>query len=75
MEKAMRHGFMTTDELCEEYRICKATLYQHIHSGKLRGRKMGRKVIFLKPDIDAWVATFPDVKLKPPSPPLPPTAA
>ena len=58
----MENRALTIDEFCDRFRICRATAYHLIRTGKLRARKLGRRTVLLAPDVDAWVASLPDFR-------------
>jgi len=56
----MDNRALTIDEFCDRFRICRATAYHLIRTGKLRARKLGLRTILLAPDMDAYAANLPD---------------
>jgi excisionase family DNA binding protein len=54
-------------DLCDAYGFCRETIYKQIRQGKLRAVKVGRRTIFLRPDVDAWAASLPGIGPKQPS--------
>lgn len=38
--------------------ICRVTLYEHINSGRLKARKLGRKTLILKSDLDNFLLSL-----------------
>ena len=49
--------YLTIDELCEydPAKRSKATFYGYVHRREIAFTKKGKKLLFLKSDIDAWL--------------------
>ena len=47
--------FMTMDDVAARYRISKSTLYMMVSKRELPSLKIGRRVLFRKADLDAYV--------------------
>lgn len=43
------------DEISEITGICRVSLYKHANLGRLKIRKLGRKSLILKDDLDAFL--------------------
>lgn len=46
------------DEVCAVTGIGKTKIYQLINSGALKARKLGKRTIILKDDLDAFLASL-----------------
>ena len=45
----------TAEEVAEMVGIGRSKLYQHINTGQLQAKKLGRRTIVLKNDLEAYV--------------------
>jgi excisionase family DNA binding protein len=54
--------------------VSRSVLYEVIKAGKLKARKIGRRTIILRSDLQQWLKTLPLSHLDPPKPrrPFPP---
>jgi excisionase family DNA binding protein len=50
---------LTLEETCEIARIGRSTLYRSLRSGALRARKIGKKTVVLREDLQAWLQSLP----------------
>jgi len=50
---------LTMSEVCVELRISRSTLYKLIHRYKLPARKVGGRILILRTDLGAWLASQP----------------
>ena len=48
--------FMTTEEVAETCRTVPATVRYWDHIGKLRGFKLGRRKLYAREDVEAFIA-------------------
>lgn len=49
----------SVEELCSELTIGRTRLYQLVSNGQLKARKLGRRTVFLKSDVDAYLNSLP----------------
>lgn len=54
---------LSTDEACEIGSFGKNTLYDAIRDGRLKARKIGRKTIILRADLEAYLHSLPTLDL------------
>jgi excisionase family DNA binding protein len=59
----MENRALTINEFCDRYGICRETCYREIRAGRLRAHKLGRKTVLLSPDVTAWAAALPELRL------------
>lgn len=52
---------MTIDEASRLSGISRARLYEDVHKGQLKGRKVGRYIRVLRGDLDTYLAALPVV--------------
>lgn len=48
----IRKDYYTVKELCEMWSVCVGTLWRHEKMGHLHPKRIGRRVLFLKEEID-----------------------
>jgi excisionase family DNA binding protein len=53
---------MSIAEFCERYGIGRTTAYQEIGSGRLRGRKIGKRTIITEDDAEDWLRRLPVIE-------------
>lgn len=41
--------------------VSTATVYEAVHRGELRAKRVGRLIKILRPDVAAWLESLPDV--------------
>lgn len=46
MQQTEQGNFLTTEEVCDLYRISRRTVYRWQQAGKLHGVKVGRRLLF-----------------------------
>lgn len=46
--------YMTTEEVCALYRVTRRSVYRWRAAGKLRGVKVGRRVLFDRDEVEAF---------------------
>lgn len=51
MQAADLGGFLTTEEVCDLYRVSRRTVYRWQQEGKLRGTKAGRRLLFERKEV------------------------
>ena len=54
---------LSTDEACAEGKFGKNALYDAIRDGRLKARKLGRKTIILRSDLEAYLKSLPALDL------------
>jgi hypothetical protein len=57
--EAERRRAMNIAEFCERYATRRTTAYEELKSGRLRGRKIGRRTIITEDDAEAWLRHLP----------------
>lgn len=50
---------LSLEEFCCEYGIGRTRAYEELKSGRLRGRKAGRRTIISRDDAEAWLVHLP----------------
>lgn len=50
---------LTVEEFCEELGVTRSTVYRLLRSGDLTARKIAGKTVFLREDVEQWVAALP----------------
>lgn len=48
-----RYDLLEVNDVCDLYHIERRTVYRWIKSGKLKGKKAGRKWLFTREDVEA----------------------
>jgi excisionase family DNA binding protein len=56
--QAERSVQLTRKQLAEEYKISLPTLHNYMKSGKLPFRKVGKKTLFLRTDVEQFFSGF-----------------
>ncbi|WP_375783030.1 MULTISPECIES: helix-turn-helix domain-containing protein [unclassified Bradyrhizobium] len=52
------------DEACLVARVGRNTLYKAVDSGALRARKLGKKTLILREDLQRWLEDLPSYEPK-----------
>jgi hypothetical protein len=52
-------ALMTLTEVENESKLGHTTIYVELNSGRLRGKKVGRRTLVLRKDYDEWLANLP----------------
>jgi excisionase family DNA binding protein len=60
----MDNRALTINQFCDRFGVCRETAYQQIRTGKLRAVKLGRRTVLLAPDVDAWAASLPELRVE-----------
>lgn len=55
----MSKSAYTVNELTREIGVSRSKLYQEIAEGKITPRKLGKKTIFLRSDVEAYLSNLP----------------
>ena len=50
---------MSIAEFCERYGLGRTKAYEEIKSGRLRGRKIGKRTIIAEDDAEDWLRHLP----------------
>jgi len=50
------------NEVCAATGIGRTKLYQTINSGELKARKLGKRTLILKSDMEQWLSNLEDYK-------------
>ena len=50
-------------EFCQRYGPGRTTAYEELKSGRLRGRKIGRRTIITEDDAENWLRNLPAVEV------------
>ena len=49
-------------DACKVTGLCRTVIYEHIKSGRLCARKVGRRTVILAGDLRAWLENMPTIK-------------
>jgi excisionase family DNA binding protein len=60
-ERRARQRALSIALFCERYGVGRTTAYQEIKSGRLRGRKIGRRTIITEDDAEEWLRQLPAI--------------
>ncbi len=52
---------MSVARFSEDYAIGRTKAYEELRSGRLRGRKVGKRTIISQDDAEAWLRKLPDM--------------
>jgi excisionase family DNA binding protein len=58
-ERRARQRALSIALFCERYGVGRTTAYEEIKSGRLRGRKVGRRTIIAEDDAEDWLQRLP----------------
>lgn len=58
-ERRERQRALSIALFCERYGVGRTTAYEEIKSGRLRGRKIGRRTIITEDDAEDWLQRLP----------------
>jgi excisionase family DNA binding protein len=58
-QRRARQRAMTIDEFCETYSLGRTKAYAELRSGRLRGRKVGKRTIISEDDAEEWLTRLP----------------
>lgn len=53
---------MSVDEFCRSYGPGKTKAYEELKSGRLRGRKIGKRTIITEDDAEDWMRNLPMIE-------------
>jgi hypothetical protein len=63
-QRRARQRAMSVARFSEDYGIGRTKAYQELKSGRLRGRKAGKRTIISEDDAEAWLLRLPAVALE-----------
>jgi excisionase family DNA binding protein len=52
---------VSIEDVCKATGLCRTVVYEHINSGGLRARKVGRRTVILADDLRAWLENMPTI--------------
>lgn len=55
---------MSVDQFCQSYGPGRTKAYEELKSGRLRGRKFGKRTIIAADDAEEWLQKLPAVEAK-----------
>jgi hypothetical protein len=58
-QRQARQRAMSIARFSEDYAIGRTTAYEELKSGRLRGRKIGKRTIISQDDAEAWLQRLP----------------
>jgi excisionase family DNA binding protein len=58
-QRRARQRAMSIAEFCERYGPGRTTAYEELKSGRLRGRKVGKRTIIAEDDAEDWLRRLP----------------
>ena len=58
-QRRARQRAMSIAEFCERYGPHRTKAYEELKSGRLRGRKIGKRTIITEDDADDWLRRLP----------------
>ena len=58
-QRVVGHRAMTIARFSEYYAIGRPKAYEELRSGRLRGRKIGKRTIISQDDAEAWLQRLP----------------
>ena len=61
-EQRRRQRAMSIDEFCERYGLGRTKAYEELKSGRLRGRKIGKRTIVSEDDAEEWLLNLPIIE-------------
>jgi excisionase family DNA binding protein len=56
-----RQRAMSIGEFCQRYGVGRTTVYEEIKSGRLRGRKIGKRTVITDDDAEYWLEHLPTI--------------
>jgi hypothetical protein len=62
-QRRARQRAMSVAKFSEDYGIGRTKAYEELKSGRLRGRKAGKRTLISQQDADAWLLRLPAVAL------------
>ena len=63
-QRRARQGAMSIARFSEDYAIGRTKAYEELRSGRLRGRKIGKRTIISQDDAEAWLRQLPALPMR-----------
>ena len=63
LHRQARQRAMSIDEFCERYGLGRTKTYEELKSGRLRGRKIGKRTVIAADDAEDWLWRLPAVQV------------
>lgn len=60
IEQTAGGNSLTIDDLCKRENVSRTYVYREINAGRLKARKRGRRTVFLREDVRAWLKALPE---------------
>src|SRR5262249_57859186 len=64
-ERRARQRAMSIAQFCQRYSLSRTKVYEELKSGRLRGRKIGRRTIITEDDAEGWLRNLPVMETVP----------
>jgi len=61
-QRFSRQRAISIDEFCERYGLGRTKAYEELKSGRLRGRKIGKRTIIAEDDAEEWLLHLPVIE-------------
>jgi excisionase family DNA binding protein len=61
-QPSARQRAMSIEEFCERYGPGRTKVYEELKSGRLRGRKIGKRTIIVEDDAEDWLRRLPAIE-------------
>ena len=61
-EQEQQRRLISIDEFCQRYCLGRTRTYEEIKSGRLRGRKVGKRTVISLDDAENWLARLPFIE-------------
>jgi Helix-turn-helix domain len=58
-----RQRAMSIDYFCQRYGLGRTKAYEELKSGRLRGRKIGKRTIVTEDDAEEWLLSLPIIEV------------
>lgn len=62
LRRRARQRAMSIAEFCERYGPGRTKVYEELRSGRLRGRKIGKRTIITEDDAEEWLRHLPVIE-------------
>jgi excisionase family DNA binding protein len=60
-QRRARQRAMSIVQFCERYGLGRTRVYEELKSGRLRGRKSGKRTIIAEDDAEDWLRRLPPI--------------